>query len=785
MKNLIKISLLSFLLISCVPLGKETVSTTRGTNNQGAVANAPSTVSEGEGRVLKDNPIILSNNKNLDANINLATLLSPAPDLITKNQFLIGSCVDVSGDCFEVLFNQTASPLPYFLNRWAFDPNTQPNEFIQAHTFFHLNKIISKFHSDLNNAFNTSKSGLAGYNTAFPSNLFSSTKHWRIGNSLIAYPGCDLVNNARYEPSNFTICMGFDSDFRNLLFAHDPTIIYHEFGHAIVQILMNLRNNSQIGGSDLGSLFYDEALSINEGVADFFSYYINQRTHVFEWALGRFSKASRPLRESDPIHIPGLAAESAKRLSYPTYLNYNPNEPKVPVEDTHYAGMIMSHFLVALTEDLESYCSLNKTTSISSIFWLLAETMSYLGDQTTKGKDTNAVGTVNLNSTYSNQWLTKLNPINFRSFTQTFARNFVDIFSNVSTARCPAKSVYPKDRLETLIDDYGLLFFDSYNNDGNGEVGNNPSNSNKKITLSNRKKTVLLSKDLIQIDTTTTGFIFDVRADMVGVLNSLQKVGQIGSLSDQLESDLPYNNGNGKISPGELVGVSLNLKNNSNTDMAGLQVLATDWDHSRKNSAGVIKACNTFEDGWPSVIEGGINDADLANPSTVPSACNYISRTFDGPETTTTDPVMPICYMQKAGSTSTQWVNQEEFRKSIALEKNLCLSGSSNTYDCFLKAVKGADQAIFSRLAPGKNWSSTLADPETGNFLFNTNHIILFEVSPWIPPGTSFRCRFRARFTNCSNCWMNPNNGNEDFRDFEYNGATPYKIIPFDFVVID
>ena len=53
--------------------------------------------------------------------------------------------------------------------------------------------------------------------------------------------------------------------------------------------------------SDLGSISYDEAGAINEGIADYFSYYINSRSKIGEWGLGRFLKAARPLSEDDSL----------------------------------------------------------------------------------------------------------------------------------------------------------------------------------------------------------------------------------------------------------------------------------------------------------------------------------------------------------------------------------------------------------------------------------------------------------------------------------------------------
>jgi hypothetical protein len=62
---------------------------------------------------------------------------------------------------------------------------------------------------------------------------------------------------------------------------------------------------------------------------------------------------------------------------------------------------------------------------------------------------------------------------------------------------------------------------------------------------------------------------------------------------------------------------------------------------------------------------------------------------------------------------------------------------------------------------------------------------MLLEVNKWIPPGTKFRCRMRARFSNCSDCFADSVNSNDDYIDGELNGNKPYKVINFEFDVND
>ena len=94
----------------------------------------------------------------------------------------------------------------------------------------------------------------------------------------------------------------------------------------------------------------------------------------------------------------------------------------------------------------------------------------------------------------------------------------------------------------------------------------------------------MVSKDLIKLDERTGKakyFIFDKGSDIRTIVEALLSRGQIRELSDQTDPSLSYNNGNGEISPGEVVGISLNIYNDSNTAIGGVQVLANDWDHGK------------------------------------------------------------------------------------------------------------------------------------------------------------------------------------------------------------
>ena len=58
------------------------------------------------------------------------------------------------------------------------------------------------------------------------------------------------------------------------------------------------------------------------------------------------------------------------------------------------------------------------------------------------------------------------------------------------------------------------------------------------------------------------------------------------------------------------------------------------------------------------------------------------------------------------------------------------------------------------------------------------------EINKWVMPGTKFVCRLRARFTNCIDCY-NSTPGEDDYEEYKYSGAEPFKVLNFQFEVID
>ncbi|MFT6070356.1 MAG: hypothetical protein ACJAT2_000844 [Bacteriovoracaceae bacterium] len=777
---LILLVLCHFFLTSCLS------SPSNGNRKKsGGVSNSPSSVAAGYGRILADNPIILSGNYNLSADTNLNTLLSSSQDFITNNQFLADECDGSTTsipNCIDVRTNSTSLPLQAADKKWAFQTDT--DEWLQVQTFGHMMKASDSFHSTLQNAH--SSAPILGYETSLPTSLFTNSTHWNTAAPLVAFANCGIVDQAFYSPSKFQLCFGNDSVFPQVMIAEDNTVIYHEMGHAFNHILMNVRNRDAgiTPAADLGQLFYDEAGSINEGIADLWSYFMNQRAHFAEWALGRFANLSRPMSEDDPLHAPGIAADNNSRLSYPAYLLYDPNFPDEPIEDVHIAGQIISHFLVALGKDMSTQCGWSTSTSISTLQYLLYETFVELGDLEAYGSNADKLGginSVNLSQSHALTWSRVANPINFRRFAQVLSKYVLLIYGQPGRTSCNSTN-YDMDSYEQLLDAYGLLLFKNYNEDG-GSVAAGRSLSNTEITPANKVKTVTVSKDLLKLDPTqnaSQAFIFDNREALVQAYKSLSINGGIGQLSDLIDDSLPYNNGNISISPGEFVGVALNLYNDSNSPMAGIQVLGNDWDHG--NSEG--KPCGTFEDQFPSSSEGGVVASDEVGVPT-PGQCQYITR--DNGDDSPLEIMQPVCMVQVAEDNATKWAFQGALQEQRRIEDRNCLDGvGGNANECFVRVVQGTDQATYSKLDPKSNWSDTVAP--NGSPTFNYSNLIFMEVSPSTPPGTTFNCRFRVRFTNCEDCWVDPaasNTKGDDYQDYQYSGGDPFKIINFEFIVID
>lgn len=760
----------------------------------GSVANnSPSTVSPGFGRILEDNPIILSKNGALAATFDVGSLLRKDQQFISNTPYLKTDCSSPDGlytvsDCYRVLENATALPLTSVNGKWAFTPNSRA--FWQVHTFGHMKRGIDKFHSELSSAYNLSQSLGATYKTTLAANLYSNHAFWG-DDTLTAYAFCDNISNAYFEPSTFQLCFGVDPINTGLLFVQDPTIIYHELGHALIYTMMNQRNLASTAPvitkrTDLGSLGYDEGAAINEGLADYNSFVMNGRTHMGEWALGRFFHQSRAMDEDDAIYGPGISTSKHYRLSYPQYLNFDPNHPTAVLEDIHYAGQIASHYLVALTKDLKSLCSQSHTQATANVRFLLAQTLGELGDLTSKASQ-NFTEDHNVNLIDDNdaalEWTRIAYPPNYRRFFQIFAKHLVQVFTTTNGCSTGALT---QNRVEQLLDEYGLLLFKTYNDNGNGyKVGavTQPGFAAPLTSVSpaNRDLSVLIPKSLISFDPTPNApkaFVIDNAEQIASIVASLKASGQAFNFSPSIPSDLRYNNNNGKINPNEIVGVALNLYNRSgNSPMGGVQILANDWDHA-KMSDGYLKMCPNFEDQFPLLSE---NAADLIGDSaTTAGDCRHITKENGGEAA---EYLAPVCFVQHRDTNEAKWVSQDKFRALNNYSASSCLD-PSNTQNCFIRAVKGADHAYLSRIDAGKTFLNTLNQGSSTTPTFQASNLLLFEVSENIPSGTTFDCRLRVRFTNCDDCYHDPNKTNfDDYLDFEYAGDRPFKILNLQFTV--
>lgn len=762
--NSLTIALVTLVLSSCVP---NTGTSPRSRDTSNAIANGSTKVAVGQGRILSDNPIILSKNPGLADSYDLNKLLSTAN--ITNDAFLKGnpSCSGLDY-CFEVRENKDSpSPLQTTDGKWAYNVNTP--EFLQVNTFYHLNKISSLFYGNLTTSYSRAYDAFSfpQYDTALPLDLVASAGVFKgLNTPLIAYANCDVANNAFFDSTTQTLCFGYLTGHSAVKWAQDSSAIYHEMGHFFQKIQLNFRNHSNIQQVDMGNGNYSEAGSIGEGLADFYSYYVNGRTHFAEWGAGRFLNVSRPMSEADPLHISSLSTDPDQRLSYPEYLTYDPNRSTIPVVDVHLSGMIISHYLVALTEDIQDKCSMTKRDSIDLVTHLLNETMAELGDLSTKGTENNLTGLskVNLSSSRAYEWFSKVNPLNYRSFTQTLAKNLLSNLGNAGLARCNG-SIYTKDQIESLIDQYGLLLFRTYNENRN--LSNPGGLTNTAINSINRKKSVMISKNLLIFDPTlnaSTAYVIDNRAEIKDSITALQANGLISSLSSQTPSDLGFNNNNSKVSPGEVVAIAVNLYNNSNSTMGGIQVLANDWKHADATGKPCQFSSSMSNDQWPLTSEGGVPCPTITSAAATDFA--------------------PVCFIQSNEATATKWASQQEFKTKMALDSTSCLD-PANDKECFIRAIKGADQAIFNKLNAKSTWAQTMTAPGAPTPKLDLGNTILFEVSKHIPPGTVVDCRLRLRFTNCDDCYHDSTRSNYDYTDNDYNGPRPYKVIHLQIPITD
>ncbi len=814
-------------------------------NNNGSLDN--------KALVYKDSPYILGGSQVGPSNVDMSYILDRTPEVLTENTNLTMNCtmsfftrfIPVTlSECVRILKNESTSQIvPRNSDRTFIFP-TNSSEFYQANTLYHIKKGTDTFFTKLAFAYekvrskpNTTPKSIPYY--LFDSNLFwfkamsSSNKKIFNYDYLTTYAQCEFDGNASFSPAGPTLCFGGIKDLPGFYFVQDPSIIYHELGHALVSVMMNMRNGFNSSTyhplrSNLGSYGYDEAGSLNEGIADYYSYLIQNREMVGEFALGKTYNQARPLSESNSLHIAGIDETSEGRLSYPQFLLYDPNHPDKITEDVHYAGQIVTHYLVALTKNFKSVCNISTDAdgghdkATSYVMLLLAETLSELGDLHARGIDNGSTRAYspytntnpptffnNMDSDNSYLWTQVVNQVNYRRFFQIFGKNINKFIAGTGNL-CPS---FTKVHSERLLDDYGLLLFKTYNNNGNSSKDRNivyrslasdvGTQALTDVSEDNRRKSVLVSKQLIELATKTdtnkdrVGFyIIDNSTDMEALLAELLYKGFTVPTSTGVAGTI-YNNNNIKVSPGEIIAVIPNLLNKSNSVMAGVQLLATDWDHVDVTDAttGNFKPCVTSTlatfDSATTVDQGGESGKSCTTTE------KEYTRLIKNPATGfPLNGSAPVCFVQLDEGGSSRWVSQNEFRKKqgLALQEKDCLGYSTNgnsepdfsfnPHECLVRFLPGANDAFFSKIDPQKTYYETVVK-ESSEGVFNTGNILIMEVNKWIPPGTKFRCRLRARFSNCSNCFADEDKANDDYLEHELNGPKPFKVINFDFDIND
>lgn len=780
-------------------------------------------------------------------------------------------------DCFKILNDDDPDTIPIqSINAgWNYPYETKIDEFFQVNAYYHSKLIVDRFLESLSRAH--ARVHFPNFDNDIPpvtkydfnnTNTFwftdSDTNNIGLNKTLTFYSKQPLDQlNAFFGAARLEIGMGFnDQNFITTPYTmEDLSIVYHEYGHAFNYILMNQRNvvadqsfitnyHQPLFKSSLGKQFYDEAGAINEGVADWFAYFITQRDALGEWA---FNGLSRPMSETSDSHSANVSKQSGERLKYPDFTYYLATSDS-PDEDVHNAGQIIAHYLVSLTEEFKDKCISIKDLGTNAkheaatdlTLMLLSETLGEIGDMTARGSDVFDSFIQSSTDPYLGKFFTNLNafeaylwgqvvrPPTFRRFAKLMAKNIRYRISNTFNGACPSFTV---DMSEQLLDEYGLLLFNSYNEDQEGtelsgsltnltvtdtqtstESGSNitpflPSyvaQADTQVNNLNRRQTVLVSKDFIDFPTEASGeppiFIFDKQEGIRELLSSLTFEGQNVTISEGLAGP-EYNNGNIKISPGEIIGITPNLFNFSNSQMGGVRILANDFDHMKLHDSSEIHVNSTDNllanediaiwkpcqiDGFPLETENGVAETPGSESE---GDCLYTTKHNQTLKDTTLTPEyypdapQPVCMVQFNDENESKWVSQDFFRaQELLLDDNECLNGPSmsgdnfNPNECLIRVLPGGSQANFGKIDSQQTWIKTLQG-DNGNAIVSSNHTLVMEVNKLIRPGTTFNCRFRVTYSNCSDCYEDEN-GNE-YPDYMFAGPEPYKVINFSFQVLD
>ena len=827
--------LVLFIIYSCTPTSSVEESTFSSTDGVRKDADP------GVAQILFQSPSAVEG-RELDNIVSMKKYTSAGFYFITNGTSLTADCniqittpflgEDIHSNCIRSL-DREGNLFTSDNSIWAFSPDV--DSFLYVNTFYLFKEALKKFFEAMQIAHNNNFVTTNLLNPqSIPTDPIANRSFWVTQNnfgsgqtkSLAIRAICEIDSNAYFDPTLFEVCFGYDSQYPALKMAQDPTVVYHELGHILVSIMMNTRNSQSTIKSTLGDFFYDEAGSINEGIADYFSYYFSNQTIMGRYAFGTTLINTRAITETVEPHI-DFVKNGYTKLSYPQFVNYNPNLINLEDEDTtndtiqdtndediHNTGMITSHFLVDITRNLETTCSWSSEDAKKQVVSIIASTLSELGDLTARGNE--AAEQIVLNGgevednyyvnhspEFSSEWLKVNKTITHRTFYQAFAKYF---FYEVTLNKC---TTFTKDLLEQNLDQYGLLLFSTYNDNlssTNGEqeisdiaseIPNYQLSARAELTpvnLANRQNTILTSKEFIALpneyDTIrSTASIFDSISGVRDIITSYTYNGDIADISTGI-AGFEYNNSNAQISPGEIVGISLNLVNNSNTTIGGVEILANDWDHFKyveNDTSNELKPCQI--NNWPLITEGGIKDEDPE--SAEEGDCNYTTRQNGAiiDEEIPLDRVMPICLVQYTDSDRTTWMNQDEYRKKMGLRNYECLNNtdpknSNNNYECMVRSLKVANKATYSKIEPNSTWTETLKGGSPAPPSINSSGAFFLEVNKNTTPGTTFLCRLRVRFSNCSDCYEDTDRLNDDLHDFEFSGQKGFKVVDFKFTVI-
>ena len=409
------LALLPLLLILC------TTSCTPGHLVQGTRAsvessghNSPSDLPPYHSKVLKLSPA--QTKSGALPGDNLTQFLSSESFLITESPLLQYDCEGDVPNCLRVKEDAVTRPLVSHHKRWAFHPESK--EFLQVNTYYHGRKGVEEF-------FRLQRSSIAASTANFDahsslpasmrsSGAASSLWYWSSDGygTLNLYTHCQQAGRPFFLFATRELCLG-DHQSENLNYAEDPDIIHHEMGHFFSTVLFNQRNMASATlGADrrvsFGGRGYSEVDLISEGISDWFAHHHSGQDQLFQWA-GGFTGNARPVSERDSLHRHnnlGIAPNSENRLRYPDHVNYYHYAPlSFLAEDAQQAGMIVSHFLVALGKEIEETCGVQAPRSRELVFYLLQETLNELGDLTSRGKNSSMTETINMSSQFSDTWV--------------------------------------------------------------------------------------------------------------------------------------------------------------------------------------------------------------------------------------------------------------------------------------------------------------------------------------------------------------------------------------------